>query len=310
VHPNLGVRHRLGLQVLFDFTDIIDAIGFAVHRGFGVLELNLGNIRFQQQLAMAAERRRIRRAAELAGISLAIHAIDGPSYFIASDRVRKCGAEELKRTLDHAADIGARNVVMHLGFDMGFSLADRVRFTHEEFPDYYRAVLSETLSGLKAHACGRSRLCIENVAGFRYPLVKPIIEKLLGGNLGLCYDVGHVNVLPPVKRRVELAFLKKHLCHVYHCHIHDNSGARDEHQVPGQGNVDFLPFFRQLVRTDALLVFEVRPRQAAVESLAYFKERIEPHLTGTRPETGNQRPDARYRRAGRGRQAAAGGGKG
>jgi len=291
VHPNLWVRRRLGLQVLFDFTDIIDAIGFACHRGFGALELNLGNIRFQAQLARAAERRRIRKAARLAGMTLALHAIDGTSFFIANDRVRTCGADELEKTLDQAADIGARNVVMHLGFDMGFGMDGGTRYTHEEFPGHYRAALAETLSDLKSHARGRSRLCIENVAGFRYPLVKPILARLLGGNLGLCFDVGHVSVLPPSKRAVELEFLKKHLRHVHHAHVHDNSGLRDEHLALGRGRIDFVPFFRQLLATDALLVFEVRPKEAAVRSLEYFGRVIEPHLPR------NQKSDTRYQNA-------------
>ncbi len=282
MHPNLGVRQRLGLQVLFDFTDIIDAIGFASRHGFSALELNLGNIEFQRQLASAARRRTIRRAAEQTGVTLAIHAIDGPSYFIANDRVRRCGVAELERVMDQAADIGARNVIMHLGFDMGFSRWDGKRFTHEEFPKYYRQALADTFRALKDHARGRCRLCVENVAGFRYPLVKPLLERFLGGNFGLCFDVGHVNVLPPDQRRVELAFLKKHLRHVHHSHIHDNRGQRDEHLILGQGRIDFLPFFRLLARTDALLVFEVRPRQAAVACLDYYRRAIAPRLGGKR----------------------------
>ena len=295
MHPNLGVQHRLGLQVLFDFTDIIDAIGFSSRHGFSALELNLGNIRFQEQLASARERRRIRRAAEDSGIVLAIHAIDGPSFFIANDPVRRCGVKELCLVMDRAAEIGARNVIMHLGFDMGFSRADGKRFTHEEFPDYYRRALAESFEELKSHAQGRCTLCVENVAGFRYPLVKPLLERYLGGSLGLCFDVGHVNVLGPADRRVELAFLKKHLRHVHHSHIHDNSGQRDEHLVLGKGVIDFVPFFKLLVRTDALLVFEVRPRQAGVESLRYFERVIEPRLDGRNAECRVQNAECKVR---------------
>jgi sugar phosphate isomerase/epimerase len=291
VHPSGPVRQRLGLQILFDFSSIIDAIGFCSDNGLAVLELNLGNVEFQRQLAHARERRRIRAAALRQEVALAIHAIDGPSFFIPSDGVRAAGVRQLKQELDWAAGIGARNVVMHLGFDMNFGMArdqgikgsrdqvaGRGRYTHQEFPEYYTRALVESLTELKAYARGKARLCVENVGGFRYDLTPPILNRLLGGNLGLCLDVGHVNVQPPKQRAKEMAFYRKHRQSIFHSHVHDNSGLRDEHSALGRGRIDFVPFFRLLEKTDALVVFEVRPKESALESLRYFENEIEPHL--------------------------------
>jgi sugar phosphate isomerase/epimerase len=278
VHPSAKVRRRLGLQILFDFSSIIDAIGFCSDSGLHVLELNLGNIEFQRQLAHARERRRIRAAALRQEVALAIHAIDGPSFFIPSNGVRAAGVRQLKQELDWAAGIGARNVVMHLGFDMNFGMDGGSRYTHREFPEYYSRALVESLTVLKAHARGKARLCIENVGGFRYDLTLPILSRLLGGNLGLCLDVGHINVLKPEMRAKELAFFRKHRQSIFHSHVHDNSGLRDEHSALGRGRIDFMPFFRLLEKTDALVVFEVRPKDSALESLRYFEKEIEPHL--------------------------------
>ena len=279
MHPSGSVRQRLGLQILFDFSSIIDAIGFCSGNGLAVLEINLGNIEFQRQLADVRERRRIRAVALRQGVALAIHAIDGPSFFIPSDKVRAASVRLLKQELDWAYGIGARNVVMHLGFDMNFGMSGGSRFTHEQFPDYFAAALREALTELKAYARGRARLCVENVGGFRYGLTPPILSRLLGGNLGLCLDVGHVNVQPPKQRTKELAFFRKHRHSIFHSHVHDNSGLRDEHSALGRGRIDFLPFFRLLEKTDALVVFEVRPKESALESLRYFEEKIEPHLS-------------------------------
>lgn len=279
MHPSGSVRQRLGLQILFDFSSIIDAIGFCSGNGLAVLEINLGNIEFQRQLADVRERRRIRAVALRQGVALAIHAIDGPSFFIPSDKVRAASVRLLKQELDWAYGIGARNVVMHLGFDMNFGMSGGSRFTHEQFPDYFAAALREALTELKAYARGRARLCVENVGGFRYGLTPPILSRLLGGNLGLCLDVGHVNVQPPKQRTKELAFFRKHRHSIFHSHVHDNSGFRDEHSSLGRGRIDFVPFFRLLEKTDALVVFEVRPKESALESLRYFEEKIEPHLS-------------------------------
>jgi sugar phosphate isomerase/epimerase len=291
VHPSGTVRPRLGLQILFDFSSIIDAIGFCADHRLCALEINLGNIEFQRQLADARERRRIRAAALRQRVALAIHAIDGPSFFIPSDTVRAAGVKQLKQELDWAFGIGARNVVMHLGFDMNFGMArdqgikgsrdraaGRGRYTHQEFPDYYRQALAAALSELKAYARGRARLCVENVGGFRYGLLPPILGRLLGGNLGLCFDIGHLNIQRPEQRAKELAFFRRHRSRIFHSHVHDNSGLRDEHSALGRGRIDFVPFFRLLEKTDALVVFEVRPKESALESLRYFEKEIEPKL--------------------------------
>jgi sugar phosphate isomerase/epimerase len=157
-------------------------------------------------------------------------------------------------------------------------VAGRGRYTHEEFPEYYAVALADSLTELKAYSRGRARLCVENVGGFRYGLTPPILSRLLGGNLGLCLDVGHVNVQRPEHRVKELAFFRKHRQSIFHSHVHDNSGLRDEHSALGRGRIDFLPFFRLLAKTDALVVFEVRPKESALESLRYFEQKIEPHL--------------------------------
>jgi len=278
------LRSRLGLQVLFDFADITAAIQFAAEHGFGVLELNLGNIRFREQLAQARERRRIGRLAAEQGVKLAFHALEGPSFFVPSSLVAKAGVKLLKQTVDYAADVGARNVVLHLGFDMHYGLNGRSVYTHEAFPSYFTRQLTEVLSELKAYARGRCRLCVENVGGFRYSVTVPVLDRLLAGSLGLCFDVGHVAILPPKKRQAELRFFRRHQRHIYHCHLHDNAGVRDEHRILGQGKIRFLDFFRMLAPTDALLVFEVRPKEAALACLRYYEQNLEPQLV---PEDGH-----------------------
>ena len=278
MHPSERVRQRLGLQILFDFNDITDAIRFAAEHGFRVLELNLGNIHFARQLASSRERVRVRHAARRLKVKLAIHAHDGPSFFIPNDAVRRCGVAELKRLLDRAADIEARNVVMHLGFDMNYGTAAGTGFTHEQYPDYFRKALTDALTELKVYARGRCRLCVENVGGFRYDLTHLVLDEVLAGNLGLCLDVGHTNVIPAEKRVDEMALFERHKRRIFHSHVHDNHGLRDEHQVLGQGTIDFRPLFRLLAETDALIVFEVRPRQSALQCLEYYEREIEPHL--------------------------------
>jgi len=272
------LQRRLGIQILFDFTDILEAIDFAAGNGFGVLELNLGNIRFGNQLRQARMRAQVRRYARAAGVKLAIHALEGPSFFIPSERVRRCAVAELKRTLDWAADIGARNVIMHLGFDMHYGYGGGNRFTHEEFPEYYEQALLAALGELKSYARNRARLCVENVGGFRFAPAKKILPRLLGGSLGLCFDIGHIAILPKEQQEVELAFFHRFRSRVLHAHLHHNNGIRDQHLPLGGGTADVKPYLELLVSSPAWLVFETRPREAALASRDYFITRLLPEL--------------------------------
>ncbi|MEO0071084.1 MAG: sugar phosphate isomerase/epimerase family protein [candidate division WOR-3 bacterium] len=272
------LSRRLGLQILFDYTDIVDAIQFARKEGFGVLEVNLGNIRFGEQLRRIKERKRIKRAAEKAKIRLALHALEGPSFFIPSERVRRCIVAELKKTIDLAADIGAENVIIHLGFDMHYGMGGTNRFTHEEFPDYFTSGLFKMLAELKGYAQDRTRLCVENVGGFRFEPSRRVLNRLLGGNLGLCFDIGHISILPEEKKRKEWAFFQRHKRKVYHSHLHDNNGVKDEHKPLGEGSNDLFPYLRFLVKTKALLVFETRPKEAALRARDFFNQNVLPRL--------------------------------
>ncbi len=273
------VNSRLGLQILFDFSDIVDAIIFAQRQRFKALELNLGNIRFGNQLRKTTERKKIRKLAQKAGIRLAIHALEGPSFFIPSERVRRCVVAELKDVLNWASAIGAENVIVHLGFDMHYGMGGTNRFTHEEFPEYFTSGLFEMLSELKGYAQkSDTRLCVENVGGFRFKPSIKVLNRLLGGNLGLCFDMGHIAILPEEQKRAEWVFFRRHRNRIYHAHLHDNNGVKDQHQPLGEGGNDLLPYFKLLAQTPALLVFETRPKEAAIRSRDYFLRSILPKI--------------------------------
>ena len=75
--------------------------------------------------------------------------------------------------------------------------------------------------------------------------------------LGFCYDAGHANLMNNGRLHAEStardfwtqvnagtpvwddAILEKLLPEVVNCHIHDNDGSYDRHQLPGNGNVDW-----------------------------------------------------------------------
>ena len=102
-------------------------------------------------------------------------------------------------------------------------------------------------------------ICIENIC---LPINTPenlwrIKKRFDTPYLGFCYDSGHANLVDKA-RNMETSYvhrvwskftdetpalddkiLEKMLPYVVNCHIHDNFGDRDQHDLPGSGNIDW-----------------------------------------------------------------------
>ena len=69
-----------------------------------------------------------------------------------------------------------------------------------------------------------------------------LIAELDRPNLGIVLDSGHANVCgEPLERAIITANDR-----LFHVHIDDNDGLRDQHLIPGQGSIDFIGFFHAL----------------------------------------------------------------
>lgn len=119
-------------------------------------------------------------------------------------------------------------------------------------------------------------LLIEPAHRFESDLILTIKEGMdfiteLGlDNLGVAMDTGHCFVNK--ESLVESVSLLQSV--PYHIHIDDNHGTSDDHKVPGEGAIDFLPFFQELKKNgyDGFLTVELgwnytmEPDQAATKS--------------------------------------------
>lgn len=272
------LRARLGLQILFDYNDITEAITFARAQGFDNLELNLNNISFYQQLNKPKERQRIRAAAEANKVKLLFHSPEGLSFFVPDERIRQATLDSLSQIIDWAKEIKVERVTIHLGADLFFGLTGKKVPTYEVFPEYFQNSITEVLENIKKFAKGKTYACMENVAGFRYPFVMEILDKTLGDNLALTMDIGHIHRFQGETREKEIKFFYDHKKFIKNCHVHDNDSEWDQHNIIGEGKIDFIPYFRMLADTDSYLIFEVRPKESAVECLKRFNSIIAPKL--------------------------------
>ena len=93
--------------------------------------------------------------------------------------------------------------------------------------------------------------------------------------LGFCFDAGHANIMAtknantlepsraidaynqinqPVPWDDEI--LDKMLFNIVNCHLHDNYGLQDQHQLPGHGNIDWKNVLTKLSKAPRLQVIQ------------------------------------------------------
>ena len=91
---------------------------------------------------------------------------------------------------------------------------------------------------------GNYEICLENVMEEEPELLRSIVSQVDDPRLGLCLDVGHVNVYSRIPAEKWLACWGKFLSHA---HLHNNDGTADTHSALNSGSlpmallIDALP---------------------------------------------------------------------
>jgi sugar phosphate isomerase/epimerase len=215
---------------------------------------------------------------------------------------RRTAIEHTKHSIEHAAAVGARYVVVHLGgvgakmfaselkmrrlFDSGTRSGDEYealkRETLERRPRAappYLERARETLAELVAH--GRARgvaIGLENrLHHHEIPLAHEALDLLAGytpDEAGYWHDVGHAEV------QARLGYVDKRLwldtlgARTLGCHLHDVDGIGD-HRAPGLGDVEW-DYIAAGLPDGALRVFEInqtQPDEAVAGAISYLRER-------------------------------------
>jgi sugar phosphate isomerase/epimerase len=86
--------------------------------------------------------------------------------------------------------------------------------------------------------------------------------------IGICLDTGHVNIGEDIIKAV-----KKFQSRLVTLHISDNSGERDEHLLPGEGNINWPEFLAALAQAsyDGPFMYELLKREDNVSILKKAK---------------------------------------
>lgn len=157
---------------------------------------------------------------------------------IANEQVRQDSIAYLQEEIRVAATFGAPLV----------SLCPGHRVYGQSKEDGWER-LKDSIRTLSASAVQQGvRLAIEPADRYETDVVQTtddvlrLLQELELENVGVVLDTGHAYVVGE-----ELSQVVRELGEVlFHIHIDDNHGQRDEHLIPGDGEIDFLPFLEAL----------------------------------------------------------------
>lgn len=247
----------------FPVAPVVEEIALVARLGFDYLELTMDppgahhQILHQQQKQIISELQRH-------NLGLVCHL---PTFVATADltpAIRRASVQEMHDSLEIAASLGAKKVVLHPSMVTGMGL-----YVMEKVGAYFLEFLSRMVNAAKTFDI---TICLENMMPGNILGVEPLFfEEIFTEfpSLMLTLDTGHANINDKESTRLN-AFIAGHGNRLGHVHISDNGGLRDEHLAVGQGSIDFVLFIDALVATgyDETMTLEVftEDRQLLVDS--------------------------------------------
>jgi sugar phosphate isomerase/epimerase len=257
-------------HVIYD-DSILDAVKYAAENNWTSIVPDIGVPAFSPDLIPSEERLQLRDLSRDLSIGWGFHAAgDNVSLFSTYPPIRAGIIQYFKQTINLAREIsiGPTNVVVHAGAPPKFRKARNQSGNFNEIhQEIYTQTFREILTELVTHASPHVKIAIENTGWS--PLVRDVVKQLLPTGLKLCLDIPKLYGSNFRIIEDDWKFIQEHKGFIDVVHIHDIHPTLGSHQVVGEGVVDFEKHLRFLVDlpTKPQYVFEVRPREAANESL-------------------------------------------
>lgn len=271
--PNSRAYH-----VIYD-DSLSDAVRYASKSNWTSVVPDIGVPAFSPERISSEERSQLRSLSRDLSIGWGFHAAgDNVSLFSTYPPIRAGIMQYFKQTINLAREIstGPTNVVIHAGAPPQFKKARNQSGNFSEiYRETYAQIFRENLTELVEHAAPHVKIAIENTGWT--PLIRDVVRQVLPTGLRICLDIP--KLYGPGFKLVEedWNFIQEHKGFIEVVHIHDIDPKLGSHQVVGEGVIDFeryLRFLSQLSKKPQY-VFEVRPREAANESLTNIGRLLE-----------------------------------
>ncbi|MGD0423636.1 MAG: sugar phosphate isomerase/epimerase family protein, partial [Candidatus Bathyarchaeia archaeon] len=188
----------------------------------------------------SSQTRKIRSLIESSGLKVAaITSCNGTSHWHfthPNPKVRSATVRHVKACIDLASDLKAPLVQVLAGKPIFEGTSENESWI------WLRDNLEECVRYAKSH---RKIIGLEPEPGnviWNSDLADKMIREVNMANLQLLIDIGHLHV---VKENIPETVLKMGE-KIAHVHVDDNDSTKDQHLIPGEGNIDFKPIIEAL----------------------------------------------------------------
>lgn len=182
--------------------------------------------------------------------------------------IRSDSVEYIRRSMDVSVSLGCKKVSLCPGRTLyGQGYANGMKQLTASMDELVNdALKKDVLLLIEPAHMYESDLILTVEEGIRF------IRERNYPNMGIALDTGHCHV-----NRESLVDsldqLRKNQV-PFHIHLDDNNGMSDQHKIPGEGNINFVPFLQALIETgyDGFLTVElgfdytINPDAAAYQS--------------------------------------------
>ncbi len=195
---------------------------------------------------------------------------------------RTFAVDTVRRTIDAAAELGARGIVIHLGTtsmswtrtravadaitregrnsEAHLKLVEQVRAEREANKGPHLEAAIKSITALGEHAAGTPvRLGVEARDNFQeipsLDEVAQVLDACEGLPVGYWHDAGHGAKLEYYGFVEHEEYLRRYADRMVGMHVHDTQGTRD-HRAPGQGGTDFA-MLAKYVKPETILTIEL-----------------------------------------------------
>lgn len=151
-------------------------------------------------------------------------------------KVRAVTRERLDQTMDLAGVFSPKCVLFHSGYDP-WRFHGHERLWLQNSLETWRALVE------KAEEIDVT-IAVENVFERTPATLSALLERIASPHFRHCFDVGHHHVFGTTPIDMWIRTMAPQVAEI---HLHDNTGAKDDHLPIGQGNIDFITLVR-LVR--------------------------------------------------------------
>lgn len=183
--------------------------------------------------------------------------------------IREDSVEYIKRSVDTSLALGCKKVSLCPGRTLhgqGYTKGmEALNASLSELTEY--AIRKDALLLLEPAHMLESDLILTVEDGVR------IIKEQEYENMGIALDTGHCHVNKEVLVDTVYLLKKQHI--PVHIHLDDNNTMADQHKIPGEGTIDFVPFLQALIETgyDGYLTVELGFDYTANPDAAAYKSK-------------------------------------